>query len=138
MKNNPPHNAELPTMTTPLLSQYYKTVPSGVHKGNILYRFVDADADPTDLDAEWGEFHHPHSDDGSSNNNNSSFNNLQQQQQQFSSSSAMVKPVLSTLQLAAFTFLISIGGSYGFEGCIQAAGPLLSVAFTLILPWVWC
>eukprot|EP00759_Apiculatamorpha_spiralis_P042256 PhF_6_TR40444/c0_g1_i2/m.60383 len=48
------------------------------------------------------------------------------------------KPMLSTLQLAAVTFLISIGGSYGLEGCILYAGPLITTIFITVLPWLWC
>eukprot|EP00760_Papus_ankaliazontas_P035600 PhM_4_TR7926/c3_g1_i2/m.41279 len=48
------------------------------------------------------------------------------------------KPLLSTVQLAGVAFLIAIGGGYGLEGCVQYAGPLLTIAFTVILPWVWC
>eukprot|EP00759_Apiculatamorpha_spiralis_P014977 PhF_6_TR21686/c0_g1_i1/m.30958 len=48
------------------------------------------------------------------------------------------KPLLNTFQLAGLAFLLAIGGPYGLEECVKAAGPMYTIIFTAFLPFLWC
>eukprot|EP00759_Apiculatamorpha_spiralis_P005192 PhF_6_TR13172/c0_g1_i1/m.20772 len=61
-----------------------------------------------------------------------------QQQASPSSASSVIKPTMTTLHLVAVTFLIAIGGPYGLEATIHHAGPLITILFIVLLPWLWC
>lgn len=45
---------------------------------------------------------------------------------------------LNSLALFGMLFANCIGGGYGFEDGISAAGPLITLIVCIILPWIWC
>ena len=48
------------------------------------------------------------------------------------------KQRLRLAPLVAVLFASSVGGGFGFEDAVGAAGPLVTIIFCLIIPWVWC
>ena len=48
-----------------------------------------------------------------------------------------VKNSLSAISLFALLFSNCIGSGYGFEDAMGAGGPLVTVLFCLIVPWLW-
>ena len=47
------------------------------------------------------------------------------------------KSQLGVRQLLGVLFVGTVGGAYGMEGCLRAAGPLGTLASISILPWLW-
>ncbi|GET92962.1 amino acid permease, putative [Leishmania tarentolae] len=47
------------------------------------------------------------------------------------------KPVLTTLTLLGVIYTASISGGYGLEESVRAGGPLLSILFLCVIPFVW-
>lgn len=47
------------------------------------------------------------------------------------------KPVLNTLTLLGVIYTASISGGYGLEDSVSAGGPLLSIIFLCLIPFIW-
>ncbi|KAH9597892.1 Amino acid/polyamine transporter I [Trypanosoma melophagium] len=45
---------------------------------------------------------------------------------------------IGVLGLFGIMFASCLGGGYGFEDTVGAAGPLLTLIFGLVVPWIWC
>lgn len=52
-------------------------------------------------------------------------------------SEARPKAVLTTLTLLGVIYTASISGGYGLEDSVSAGGPLLSIIFLCLIPFVW-
>lgn len=50
---------------------------------------------------------------------------------------ARPKAVLTTLTLLGVIYTASISGGYGLEDSVSAGGPLLSIIFLCLIPFVW-
>src|SRR3990170_8580232 len=44
---------------------------------------------------------------------------------------------LNCMSLVALTFFCVAGGAFGLEDAVGSAGPLITIAAILILPWLW-
>ena len=51
---------------------------------------------------------------------------------------AAPKKVLTAVTLLAVLYANCIGSGYGFEQSVGSAGPLITIIFALVIPWIWC
>ena len=50
----------------------------------------------------------------------------------------VMKHALGALTLLGVLYANCIGSGYGFEDSVGAAGPLYTLIFCLVVPWIWC
>lgn len=48
------------------------------------------------------------------------------------------KRALTAITLLGVLYANCIGSGYGFEDSVGAAGPLVTLLFCLVIPWIWC